>query len=314
MSRVKADGARSAVDWPAWPSAPPHVRCVSNSGLDSYTLHRTVPVFGLQRTDDSKAEDQDESDGSGHLRLSRGHGTPGYRQARDRRRPGAAPRPRGRGQPGRLGDHERPALHRPPGLWAAKPKVGVRGTDVAGVVEAIGANVTRFKPGDEVFGSANGSYAEYAAASEDSSRSSPPTSRSRRRRPCRWPATSPSRRFAITATSRPGQKVLINGASGGIGTFAVQIAKAARRRGHRVASTRNVELVRSIGADRRHRLHQGRLHADGKQYDFILDNVSNHSLADLRRALTPTGHARAERRQLRQPLVRQRRSHDRRAR
>ena len=100
---------------------------------------------------------------------------------------------------------------------------------------------------------------------------------------------SPSRPCATTARCGRGQKVLINGASGGIGTFAVQIAKALGAEVTAVVSTRNVELVRSIGADHVIDYTKEDFTKSGKQYDFILDNVSNHSLSDLRRALTPTG-------------------------
>ena len=167
-----------------------------------------------------------------------------------------------------------------------RPKAGIRGTDVAGTVEAVGSSVTRFKPGDEVFGSADGSYAEYAAASED--------------RLVRKPANLTFEQAAAAPMAgqvailalrgvEAGQKVLINGASGGIGSFAVQIAKSLGAEVTAVVSTRNVEMARSLGADHvidytRENFTQG-----AERYDLILDNVSNHSLSDLRRALTPTG-------------------------
>jgi len=170
-----------------------------------------------------------------------------------------------------------------------RPKSRTRGTDVAGVVEVVGAGVTRFKPGDEVFGSATGSYAEYAAASEDTLVLKPANLTFAQA------ATVPmAGQVAVLALIRhgkvgPGQKVLINGASGGIGTFAVQIAKALGAHVTGVASTRNQELLRSIGADEVIDYTKDDFTANGQQYDFILDNVSNHSLSDLRRALTPTG-------------------------
>ena len=167
-----------------------------------------------------------------------------------------------------------------------RPKAGVRGTDVAGTVEAVGSKVTRFKPGDEVFGSANGSYAEYAAASEDQLVSKPANVTFEQA------AAAPmAGQVAILALRgvEAGQKVLINGASGGIGSFAVQIAKSLGAEVTAVVSTRNVDMVRSIGADHvidytRESFTQG-----PRRYDLILDNVSNHSLSDLRRALAPTG-------------------------
>lgn len=170
-----------------------------------------------------------------------------------------------------------------------RPKVRVRGTDVAGVVEAIGSAVTRFQPGDEVFGSANGSYAEFAAASEGALVMKPADVTFEQAA-----SIAMAGQVAVLALIRhgkvgPGQKVLINGASGGIGTFAVQIAKALGAHVTGVASTRNQQLVRSIGADEAIDYTRENFTTSGKQYDFILDNVSNHSLSDLRRALTSTG-------------------------
>jgi NADPH:quinone reductase-like Zn-dependent oxidoreductase len=170
-----------------------------------------------------------------------------------------------------------------------RPKTRVRGTDVAGVVEAVGAGVTRFKKGDEVFGSANGSYAEFAAAAEDALVSKPANVTFEQAA-----TVSMAGQVAVLALIRhgkvgPGQSVLINGASGGIGTFAVQIAKTLGAHVTGVASTRNQELVRTIGADEVIDYSTTDFTRSGKQYDFILDNVSNHSLSDLRRALTPTG-------------------------
>lgn len=170
-----------------------------------------------------------------------------------------------------------------------KPKHVVRGTDVAGIVEAVGMGVTRFQPGDAVYGSSRGSYAEFAAAAEDEL--------------ARQPANLTFDQAAVVPMAglvalqalrdhgkvKAGQTVLINGASGGIGTFAVQIAKALGAEVTGVASTRNLDLVRAIGADHVIDYTREDFTHDGQQYDFILDNVSNHSLSDLRRALTPTG-------------------------
>jgi NADPH:quinone reductase-like Zn-dependent oxidoreductase len=167
-----------------------------------------------------------------------------------------------------------------------RPKDAVRGTDVSGIVQAVGADVTRFRPGDEVFGSARGSFADYAAAPEHHLVPKPANLTFEQAA-----AVPMAGQVALQALRgvRPGQKVLINGASGGIGTFAVQIAKAQGAEVTGVASTRNLEMLRSIGADHvidytREDFTQGE-----RRYDFILDNVSNHSLSDLRRALTPTG-------------------------
>ena len=170
-----------------------------------------------------------------------------------------------------------------------KPKNSVRGTDVAGTVEAVGSGVTRFKPGDEVFGWSNGSYAEYTAAAEDSLALKPASLTFEQAAAVPMAGLVALQAIRDHGKVGPGQKVLINGASGGIGTFAVQIAKALGADVTGVCSTRNVEMVRSIGADRVIDYTKGDFTRSGQQYDFILDNVSNHSLTDLRRVLTPTG-------------------------
>ena len=167
-----------------------------------------------------------------------------------------------------------------------RPKAGVRGTDVSGTVEAVGSGVTRFKPGDEIYGSADGSYAEYAVASETTLAPKPANLT------FEGAAAVPmAGQVALQALRgvRAGQKVLINGAAGGIGTFAVQIAKSLGAEVTAVVSTRNVDMVRSIGADRVIDYTTEDFTHGEERYDFILDNVSNHSLSDLRRALAPTG-------------------------
>ena len=170
-----------------------------------------------------------------------------------------------------------------------KPKHSVRGTDVAGTVEAVGSGVSRFQVGDEVFGWCTGSYAEYAAASEDALALKPA------RLSFEQAAAVPMAGFVALQALRDhghvtaGQKVLINGASGGIGTFAVQIAKSLGAEVTGVCSTRNVDMVRSIGADHVIDYTKEDFTQNGQQYDFILDNVANRSLTELRRALTPTG-------------------------
>jgi NADPH:quinone reductase-like Zn-dependent oxidoreductase len=170
-----------------------------------------------------------------------------------------------------------------------KPKNGVRGTDVAGTVEAIGASVTRFHPGDEVFGSSQGSYAEYAAASEDALALKPPSLTFEQAAAVPMAGMVALQAIRDHGNVQAGQKVLINGASGGIGTFAVQIAKALGAVVTAVVSTRNMDMVRSIGADHVIDYTKEDFTQSGQLYDFILDNVSNHSLSDLRKALTPTG-------------------------
>jgi NADPH:quinone reductase-like Zn-dependent oxidoreductase len=167
-----------------------------------------------------------------------------------------------------------------------RPKHAVRGTDVAGTVEAIGPGVTRFKSGDEVFGSADGSCADYAAASENELAHKPANLTFEQA------AAAPMAGLVALQALRDvkaGDKVLINGASGGIGTFAVQIAKSLGAHVTGVCSTPNMELVRSLGADEVIDYTVVNFTTDGQQYDVILDNVSNHSLSDLRHSLAATG-------------------------
>ena len=170
-----------------------------------------------------------------------------------------------------------------------RPKVDVRGTDVAGQVAAVGSCVTRFTPGDEVFGASTGSYAEYAAASEDELASKPSNLTFEQAATVPMAGLVALQAIRDHGQTRAGQTVLINGASGGIGTFAIQIAKALGAEVTAVASTRNLELVRSVGADHVIDYTTDDFTRIGKRYDVILDNVSNHSLSGLRRALTPTG-------------------------
>jgi NADPH:quinone reductase-like Zn-dependent oxidoreductase len=173
-----------------------------------------------------------------------------------------------------------------------RPKNPVRGTDLAGEVEAVGASVTRFRSGDEVFGWSGhlgGAFAEYAAVSEDALVSKP--ARLTFDQAAAVPMAGTVALLAVRdhGKVRAGQKILVNGASGGIGTFAVQIAKSLGAEVTGVCSTRNVDLVRSIGADHVIDYTKVDFTRTGQRYDFILDNVANRSLSDLRRALTPRG-------------------------
>jgi NADPH:quinone reductase-like Zn-dependent oxidoreductase len=173
-----------------------------------------------------------------------------------------------------------------------KPKNPVRGTDVAGEVEAVGASVTRFRPGDEVFGWAGhlgGAFAEYASVSEDALVTKPAKLTFEQAAAVPMAGTVALLAVRDHGKVQAGQKVLINGASGGIGSFAVQIAKSLGAEVTGVCSTRNVDLVRSIGADHVIDYTKVDFTRTGQRYDFILDNVANRSLADLRRALTPKG-------------------------
>ena len=182
-----------------------------------------------------------------------------------------------------------PYIARPVYGGVRKPKNRVRGTDVAGEVEAVGTSVTRFRPGDAVFGWCTGAFAEYASVSDDALEPMPANLTFEQA------AAAPLAGFvALQALRdkgkvRAGQKILVNGASGGIGTFAVQIAKSFGADVTGVCSTRNVDLVRSIGADHVIDYTREDFTQTGQRYDFILDNVGNHSLSDLRRALTPAG-------------------------
>jgi len=170
-----------------------------------------------------------------------------------------------------------------------KPKNYVPGYDVAGHVEAVGKNVTRFQPGDEVFGACNGTCAEYACAGEDKFVLKPANLTFEQAAAVPTSALAALHGLRDAGKVQPGQKVLINGASGGVGTFAVQIAKAFGAEVTGVCSTRNVDMVRSIGADHVIDYTQEDFTQSGQRYDLILDNVGNHSFSDCRRALTPQG-------------------------
>jgi NADPH:quinone reductase-like Zn-dependent oxidoreductase len=175
------------------------------------------------------------------------------------------------------------------GTGLSKPKNRVPGTDVAGTVEAIGPRVQDLRPGDEVFGWCSGAFAEYASAPEDHFVTKPATLSFEQAAAVGVSATTALQLLRDDAKVRPGQKVLINGASGGVGTFAVQIAKAFGAEVTGVCSTRNVELVRSIGADHVIDYTHEDFRKGAERYDLILDNVGDRSMADTRRALTPNG-------------------------
>ena len=167
------------------------------------------------------------------------------------------------------------------------PRLGV---DFAGTVEEVGSKVTQFNVGDEVFGGANGAFAEYVTIAEDRGIVLKPSNMS-----FEQAASVPI--AAITALQglrdigqiKPGQKVLINGASGGVGTFAVQIAKSYGAEVTAVCSGRNAEMVRSIGADHVIDYKQEEYTENGQQFDLILDMVGNHPLSKNRKVLKPEG-------------------------
>ena len=170
-----------------------------------------------------------------------------------------------------------------------RPKNRVPGTDMAGTVEAVGKDVTQHRPGDEVFGWCTGAFAEYARASESQFVAKPANLTFEQAAAVGVSATTALQQLRDEGKVQPGQKVLINGASGGVGTFAIQIAKAFGAEVTAVCSTRNVDMVRSIGADHVIDYTREDFTKGGPRYDFILDNVGNHSLAETRRALTPQG-------------------------
>src|SRR5207248_7203293 len=183
------------------------------------------------------------------------------------------------------------------GAWLMRPMSGMRkpkntrfGTDFSGVVEAIGKNVTSFKPGDEVFGAKNGAVADYICVKADRGIVLKPAN-------ITFEQAGSVAVAALTALQglrdkghiQAGQKVLINGASGGVGTFAVQIAKAFGAEVTGVCSTRNVDLVKSIGADRVIDYTKEDFTKTDQRYDMIYDLVCNHSFAERRRVLRPNG-------------------------
>jgi len=170
------------------------------------------------------------------------------------------------------------------------------GRDVAGVVsqgveagEAIGRNVTRFKPGDEVFGSCPGAFAEYACARESDLAMKPHNVSFEQAASVTMAGLTALQGLRDQGQIQPGQKVLINGAAGGVGTFAVQIAKSLGAEVTGVCSTRNVEMVRSIGADKVIDYTREDFTSSGQHYDVFFDLVANHSFSERRRVLTPRG-------------------------
>jgi NADPH:quinone reductase-like Zn-dependent oxidoreductase len=171
-----------------------------------------------------------------------------------------------------------PYIMRAMGVGFRKPTDTRLGVDFAGTVEAVGKNVTKFKPGDEVFGGRTGAFAEYVCVREARAVASVPIA-----------GVTALQGLRDKGKVQPGQKVLINGASGGVGTFAVQIAKSFGADVTGVCSTRNLDMVRSLGADHVIDYTKDDFTKADQRYDVILDNVANHSLSECRRVLNPDG-------------------------
>ena len=181
------------------------------------------------------------------------------------------------------------------GPWVLRLLAGLRkpeftgfGQDFAGVVEAVGKNVTEFKPGDEVFGGKRGSVAQYVCVRKDRVALKPAN--------ITFEQAGAVKHAGLTALQglrtgkiHPGQKVLINGASGGVGTFALQIAKAFDTEVTAVCSTRNVEMARTLGADHVIDYTKEDFTKTEEHYDLLFDNVNNHSMTERRRILNPDG-------------------------
>jgi NADPH:quinone reductase-like Zn-dependent oxidoreductase len=170
-----------------------------------------------------------------------------------------------------------------------RPRQPIRGVDLAGQVEAVGPGVTRFRPGDEVFGLSSGTYADYVSTSADLLVTKPASLSFEEAAAVPLAGLTALQALRTRGRIEPGQRVLINGASGGVGTFAVQLAKAFGAEVTGVCSSRNVDTARSLGADRVIDYTREDFGADGTRYDLIVDSGGNRTVADRRRALTPEG-------------------------
>lgn len=175
------------------------------------------------------------------------------------------------------------------GMGARRPKPRVRGTDFAGRVEAVGPAVTRLRPGDEVFGESPEAFAELVCAPEDLVERKPANLTFEQAAATPLAANTALVGLRDDAHLQPGQRILINGASGGVGTFAVQLSKVYGAEVTAVCSSRNVELVAGLGADHIVDYTRDDFVRAGRRHDVVLDLVGNRSLAELRRVLTPEG-------------------------
>jgi NADPH:quinone reductase-like Zn-dependent oxidoreductase len=170
-----------------------------------------------------------------------------------------------------------------------KPKDNRLGVDFAGVVETVGKNITQFRPGDEVFGGVGGAFAEYASVSEQSLAPKPTNLTFEQAASVPMVGYTALQALRDNGQLQPGQKVLINGASGGVGTFAVQIAKSFGAEVTGVCSSANVDMVRSIGADHVIDYNREDFTRSGLHYDLMLDIVGNRALSECRGVLSPGG-------------------------
>jgi NADPH:quinone reductase-like Zn-dependent oxidoreductase len=170
-----------------------------------------------------------------------------------------------------------------------KPKITRLGVDVAGQVEAVGRSVTQFKPGDEVFGACRGAFAEYGCTLESSLAPKPGNLTFEQASTVSVAGRTALQGLRDKGQVQVGKKVLVNGAAGGVGTFVVQIAKSFGADVTGVCSTRNLDMIRSIGADRAIDYTQGDFAKKGDRYDIFFDCFANHSLSAVRRVLSPRG-------------------------
>ena len=170
-----------------------------------------------------------------------------------------------------------------------KMPIGRPGVDAAGEVEAVGRKVTHFKPGDQVFGGCRGAFAEYATTREKSIVTKPNSVTFEQAASIYVAGLTALQGLRDKGKISAGSKVLVNGAAGGVGTFAVQIAKSFGAHVTGVCSTRNLEMVRSIGAEKTIDYTRADFTTSDQRYDLILDCVGNHSFSECRRVLNPTG-------------------------
>src|SRR5712691_2037622 len=167
--------------------------------------------------------------------------------------------------------------------------IGRPGVDAAGEVEAVGSKVTQFKPGDQVFGGCRGAFAEYATTREKSIVTKPNSVTFEQAASIYVAGLTALQGLRDKGKLQPGQKVLVNGAAGGVGTFAVQIAKTFGADVTGVCSTGKIDMVRSIGAEKTIDYTQQNFTTSDQRYDLILDCVGNHSFSACRRVLNPDG-------------------------